>query len=270
VVNEGRYTTFIHHSSPAYNLIVKGHDSPESGGARPDSDIEQVIDHLFSLPLSEFTEARNTAAKELRTRGRKDAAHTVSRLPKPVLSAWAVNQLARTHADQLEDLAAITAAASDATDAAELREAGLRRRRAIANLVGLAKDILENSGHAATPATLERISRTLQASSDQQRNSMLVAGRLTQDLEPGGMDFLAAMPQAAAGPASDIDRDERSRAAQQMRRRVEEAELKATELTRAAEEAEARARALADQAADARREARRAREEEADLKRGAR
>jgi hypothetical protein len=250
--------------------MVKGHDSIASGGARPESDIEQVIDHLYGLPLSEFTEARNTAAKELRAGGRKDAAGTVARAPKPVLSAWAVNQLARKHADQLEDLAAVTTTASDATDAAELREAGLNRRRAIANLVGLAKEILENGGHAATPATLERISRTLQASSDKQRHSMLVAGRLTQDLEPGGMDFLAALPQTPPEPESDLASDERSRAAEQMRRRVEDAELKAAELTRAAEEAEAKARSLADQAADARRDVRRAREEEANFKREAR
>jgi hypothetical protein len=253
-----------------YNLIVKGHDSIGSGGARPESDIEQVIDHLYGLPLSEFTEARNTVAKELRASGRKDAARTVSEASKPLLSAWAVNQLARKHPDQLEHLAAVTTTASDATDAAELREAGLKRRRAIANLVGLAKEILEDGGHAATPATLERISRTLQASSDQQRHSMLASGRLTEDLEPGGMDFLAALPQTPPGPETDSAHEERTRAAQQMRQRVEDAELKAAELTRAAEEAEARARALADQASDARREARRAREEEANLKREAR
>lgn len=250
---------------------MKGHDSIASVGAGPESDIEQVIDYLYGLPLSEFTGARNTAAKQLRSSGRKDDALAISRLPKPVLSAWAVNQLARAHGDQLEALTEVTAAASDTTEAAQLREAGLKRRRAIAQLVGLAKQILEKSGHAATPATLERISRTLQASSDQQHHSTLLAGRLAQDLEPGGMDFFTALPESAmAEPVTEVDRDERRRAEQQMRQRVEEAELKATELTRAAEEAEARARALADQAADARREARRARDEEADFKRRAR
>lgn len=250
-------------------MFVKGHDSIGSGGG-VEPDIEQVIDHLYGLPLSDFTDARNTAVKELRNNGQRDAARLLSRMPKPVLSAWAVNQLARTHADRLADLAAVTTTASNATDAAELREAGLERRRAIADLVGLAKEILEAGGHAATPATLERISRTLQATSDKQRHSMLVAGRLAQDLEPGDMDFLTGLPPPTAEPQSDLDRDERSQAAQQMRQRVEEAELKAAELNRAAEEAEAKARALADQAADARREARRARAEEADLKRGAR
>ena len=249
---------------------MKGHDSIASGGAGPESDIEQVIDYLYGLPLSEFTGARNTAAKQLRSSGRKDDALAISRLPKPVLSAWAVNQLARAHGDQLEALTEVTATASDTTEATQLREAGLRRRRAIAQLVGLAKQVLENSGHAATPATLERISRTLQASSDQQQLSTLLAGRLAQDLEPGGMDFFTAMPESAMAEPVTEDRDERRRAEQQMRQRVEEAELKATELTRAAEEAEARARALADQAADARREARRARDEEADFKRRAR
>src|SRR5918999_6501856 len=50
-------------STGPYNSVVKGHDSIASGGAGPESDIEQVIDYLYGLPLSGFTGARNTPAK---------------------------------------------------------------------------------------------------------------------------------------------------------------------------------------------------------------
>jgi hypothetical protein len=234
-------------------------------------DRERAMDLLYGLPLSEFTSARNSLVKNQRAQGRDEDARTVAALSKPVLSAWAINQLARRYRSELEDLTEITTTAEDAQDAATLRDAGRARRQTIAHLVGRSKQILEESGHAATPATLERISRTLQASSVGEQRSALLAGRLTRDLEPGGLDFLTAIPEADIVDSDEnSDGDERRLILEQMSQRVEEADQRALELTRAAEAAESKARSLAEQAADARREARRIREEAADLTRRAR
>jgi valyl-tRNA synthetase len=48
--------------------------------------LDEEIDQLYQLPLEEFTAARNALAKE-------SGDSAVKKLEKPVLSAWAVNQL---------------------------------------------------------------------------------------------------------------------------------------------------------------------------------
>ena len=51
---------------------------------------------LYGLPLERFTEERNALAKRLREEGQRDEAATVSKLRKPSVAAWAVNQIVRT------------------------------------------------------------------------------------------------------------------------------------------------------------------------------
>src|SRR4051794_20255768 len=61
---------------------------------------------LYGLPLEEFTAARNALAKQLGRQGDKAAAEEVKRLAKPSRTAWALNQLARRHPDDVEQLLA--------------------------------------------------------------------------------------------------------------------------------------------------------------------
>jgi hypothetical protein len=245
--------------------------SDHAGGPKAwsETDLQEATDLLYGLPPSDFTSARNRLAKELKSRGRKEEARKVEGLSKPILSAWAVNQLAREHAPELQELVRITEAAADAHDGAALQKAGRERRQAIAKLVGHAKRILENGGHSATPTTLERISRTLQAASDDEQRDALLAGRLSRDLEPGGIDFLASLSQTVVEEEPDDGSDDDARL-EQISRQIEEAEQHAARLTRAAEDAEKQARTLADQAADGRREVRRLKEEATALRRRAR
>ena len=53
------------------------------------SGLEVAIDRLYSLPLTEFTAARNALARS----HTGAAAAGIRRLPKPTTVAWAVNQL---------------------------------------------------------------------------------------------------------------------------------------------------------------------------------
>lgn len=64
------------------------------------------IDALFQLPVDEFTSARNALANRLKAAGRADAASRVKALPKPPLSAWAVNQLYWRHRTAFDALLA--------------------------------------------------------------------------------------------------------------------------------------------------------------------
>ena len=62
------------------------------------------IDDLFTLPLEEFTAARNVLAASLKAAGRGEDAAAVKALTKPPLSAWAVNQLYWHHRKPFEQL----------------------------------------------------------------------------------------------------------------------------------------------------------------------
>ena len=61
-------------------------------------------DTLYGLPLEEFVAARDALAKELRAAGDREEAAVVKKLAKPTRAAWAVNMLARSHADEVRAL----------------------------------------------------------------------------------------------------------------------------------------------------------------------
>ena len=62
------------------------------------------VDHLYALPLEEFTPARDAAAKEIRKAGDRETAAIVAKLPKPTPAAWTANQVAREQPDLIEAL----------------------------------------------------------------------------------------------------------------------------------------------------------------------
>ncbi len=150
---------------------------------------------LYSLPLDEFTKARNALTKE-----RPEA----KALRKPSAAAYAVNQLARRHAHELE-------AFLDA--AAKLREAQLgggdvhgatrEQRQALQRLLQLA-------GEYTTSTQTQNVRQTLQAAAvDEQAATAVRAGRLERELEPGGFGSLVTGPapkRAAAHRQSKRDR----------------------------------------------------------------
>ena len=70
------------------------------------SKLEDEIDALFTLPLTEFTSVRNTLAARLKKEKRTDEAERVKLLTKPPVSAWAVNQLYWNHRELFDQLIA--------------------------------------------------------------------------------------------------------------------------------------------------------------------
>src|SRR5919202_1354546 len=70
------------------------------------ADLDDELDALYSGPLDEFVTARNALAGRLRKAGDREAAERVKELPKPPVSAWAVNRLARERAHELAALVA--------------------------------------------------------------------------------------------------------------------------------------------------------------------
>ena len=60
--------------------------------------LDEIIDRLYGLPLSEFTRERDRAARELRSEGRRAEADELKALRKPTAAAGAINRLVREHA----------------------------------------------------------------------------------------------------------------------------------------------------------------------------
>jgi hypothetical protein len=153
---------------------------------------------LYGLPLEEFTKARDALAKEARQAGEKEAADEIKALRKPPVSAWAVNQLARRHPQELKALvkageglrraqrAAVGGGGPDA-----LRDATRAHRERLEELTSIARHDL-----GAESATLQRVVQNLRAASvDKEASKALLAGSLTGDVEQSGFgQLLSAVP----------------------------------------------------------------------------
>ncbi len=175
--------------------------------------LEDEIDALFTLPLAEFTGARNTLAARLKKEGRGDEAERVKLLGKPPVSAWAVNQLYWNCREEFDQLIATgkrfhTAQASrSAAKAANMRDSLDSRRESLVQLSDLATELLQDAGHNPSQDTLRRVTTTLEALSTY---ALLpdgpTPGRLTQDVDPPSFEMLASLisgdgGMSAASPA---------------------------------------------------------------------
>jgi hypothetical protein len=214
---------------------------------------ERAIDELYRLPLDQFTARRNELAKELKKAGDETGAGSVGKLRKPSLPAWAVNQLAHREKKRIKELFAASDALRNAHSAGgdALRDATKARNALISRLVDRAAAILEEGGHSAGRAQLDKVTATLQASADEEYRDELVGGRLVAELQPTGFGGLAdwdALPK----PKGSVTKLEPAE--------VRKARREAEDLVARAESAEERAVALRENADRARRKAEEAEE----------
>jgi hypothetical protein len=208
--------------------------------------LDEELDRLYRLPLAEFVPARNQIAAALKKSGDTDDARRVRELAKPSASAWAVNQLYWKGRPQLLEVIAAGDRYREAQRAAlsgngsELSEAERGRRIAIEEAVRRVRDLLEESGQAATDALLRRITTTLEAvASYGSGNPTPMRGRLSEDLESPGFRALSTL-----APPPDAVRNEAERVANEIRREEETiADAKAA-LSKATARAEIAASAL--------------------------
>ena len=236
--------------------------------------MDAVTEELYALDPADFVPARNELVKRLKKAGDKQLAAEVGKLRRPSPAAWAVNQLARRHRAELEDLVGkgeeLRAAQDRAlagAEAGDLRQAGRARRDAVARLVSRAEEILgERAG-----AYAGEVAATLEAASlDAEAAVAVLGGRLSAELQPpsgfGALDATIAdrpappkRPEMEPEPEADgREREAARRAAAEARRGWEErAELaraaieKVDRHRKAVREAEAEVARLEDLLADA-------------------
>jgi hypothetical protein len=226
-------------------------------------ELDTELDRLYSLPLDEFTSARNELATRLRKAGQEDAAERVRALRKPSVAVWTVNQLARRHPAEIEQLVdsgerlrGAQAKALRGTAADEVREATAAERTSLRKVTRLAEEVLAEEGRPASATTLERIASTLRAAAvEPDAATLLTAGRLPDEVEPSGFAALAAMaPPPSTRRRAKAKRAEPRSSRPQIRKleaRAQKLEARAADLSERAERAEtaaAEARRRADEA----------------------
>ena len=231
-------------------------------------DLESELDRLYAVSLEEFTAERNRLAAALKDSGDADAAQRVKKLGKPSVAAWTLNQLARGNAEEIGDLYATRESLERASSAAELRELSSRRRDLVARLSDLAKQVLNDSSHGASHATVEKISQALLLGGTDEEQELLRRGRLTR--EPTGSDLdvfgLGGETEEDVEPSSTVPLKVQ-REVQRLRRDAERLQQEAAALQQEAVFAEHRAveaRAKANEAAEAADAARKAADEAAE------
>jgi hypothetical protein len=216
------------------------------------STLEQVATELYSLDLGSFTAARTALVKELRTQD-KELAEAVSALPKPMVSAWAVNRFARERADELDDLLAL----GEQLREAQSSLAGDRMKALTANATALVQRTLKaiarvasNADAPLSDALLGQVEQTLRAAlADPDAAAAVRAGVLVKPLSSGGFGPVdlsgavaltpAARPTRVAGPrlsvvrpTADDRRDEARRGAERALEKLARVEAELAERDR--------------------------------------
>ena len=225
------------------------------------------LDALYAASPQDVRRRAGARGGGAEAAGRSDEARAIGKMKRPSASVWAVNQLARRAADEIEELLALGAslragerALLRGGDAAGFMEEARTARQKVAALARRAEAIVEEGGQKATLALSRKIAQTLQAASigDDATRARLQAGRLEEDLAPpssfgAGGDpsaTLAASHRQGAGPTPRrrrriVPANARARRAERSRRRRAEDARAATVRKRAAAELRAQRRAQA-------------------------
>jgi hypothetical protein len=225
-------------------------------------DIAETAD-LYTLPLTQFTEARDGLAAWLRSEGSTEEAARVGKLRKPSVAAWALNRVARLQPEQVDRLLDSHRQLRHSGSADAMQTASEVRRQAVASLVEAAMAELRAVGRPDSLQNRDRINRTLLAvATDPEGEADLKAGTLVREIDPSGGGWGDMTLPSPPSPDPGL---EAGKAAGKARARAEKLETEAAEAERRLESAkqavaEARrrakaARVAADQAADEARQA---------------
>jgi hypothetical protein len=204
--------------------------------------MKEVTDphELYGLSLDEFIPARAALVKSLRTDGQRDEAEAVSKLRKPSVAAWTVNQLVRTQPREITSLFeagdALEAAQAELLgkrgDAKSLQAALAREREAVSRLVERARGLLESEGQPPSQTILDRVSQTLEAAAlDGHARGVVEAGCLERELQhiglgAGGFSAQPAAPTQVKSTKAGGSQESSSRAMQKRRERERAEQMK--------------------------------------------
>jgi hypothetical protein len=208
------------------------------------------IPGLYTLPLEQFTAARDALAKRLASEGEDEEAVRVGKMRKPSVPAWALNRASRSHPETVQRLVKSHRLLRGAGSSQAVEEASQLRRSAVAELTEAAMAELAADGRPGSLQTRDRVNRTLlAAATDAVGEADLLAGTLVRELEPTGSGWgeMELPPPPAPDPAQEAAAE-----AERARKVAEKLEIEASQ-------AEAEMEAAKQRLAEARRRAKSAR-----------
>ncbi|HEY0949860.1 hypothetical protein [Nocardioides sp.] len=166
------------------------------------SELLEIADELYGLPLPDFTPARDARAKALKG---TDLAPRVKALRKPSVAAWVVNLLVRRETAQVEQVLSVGAALREAQASMSgdaLRELTRQRRQLTAAVTTQARRTAREEGTKVTDAVADQVEATLTAAmvdadcARAVRSGMLVSALATTGLDPADVAGAIAVPEA--------------------------------------------------------------------------
>ncbi|MEV0667315.1 hypothetical protein ACIBI3_39480 [Actinomadura luteofluorescens] len=151
-------------------------------------DFSSAADDLYGVPPAEFVETRKRLAQEAKSAGDAALAKRIGALRRPTLSAWAVNLLARSAADELTGLLDVgeemRAAWGSGRGLGDLEQ---RRARLVGSLVRTAGELAADAGGALREQAVREVEDTLQAATvDAGVAEEVREGRLSQPRSHSG------------------------------------------------------------------------------------
>jgi hypothetical protein len=222
-------------------------------------DLDQAADRLYGVPPGEFVTARAELERQARDAGDVRLAREIAKLRRPTVAAWAINQVARQHPQELDDLLDLgerLRAAWREQDADALAELTRRRPEVTSRLARLIRETAERAGHPLAGSAANEVEQTLDAATvDPDAAEQVRQGRLVRTLSYSGFapapvastprtERPPARARARSGAKADAEAGARAgedaearRAAERERRRGEQ-ESAAADAERAAAEAE--------------------------------
>ncbi|MER6811852.1 hypothetical protein ABT299_21505 [Spirillospora sp. NPDC000708] len=141
-----------------------------------------AADELYGVVPEEFVATRTRLAREARTEGDAALAKRIGGLRRPTLSAWAVNLLARSAADDLGGLLDVGARMREAWGSGGgLGDLERQRARLVAALLRRAGELAAEAGRPLRDQAVREVEDTLQAATvDEEVADEVREGRLPQ------------------------------------------------------------------------------------------
>lgn len=174
------------------------------------ANLHSIAHELYGLPLAEFTQTRDAWATTERDGGDAQLAKEVRALRKPSTTAWAVNMLARSQPDLLEELVELGAQlrqAQSASDGARMRSLDQDRRRLMARMAAEAVTVAELHDQPLGSAASAGLDETMKAAlADREAGRAVLDGMLVTGLSAPGLGAVDLSDTVAIEPTPSLKR----------------------------------------------------------------
>ncbi len=188
--------------------------------ARMPDRLAQAMQALYAAGPDEFMALRKRLVAEAKADQDKAVGGEIGKLRKPSVAAWAVNLVARTAPDVVEELVDLGGQMRDAQsrlDATALT--GMRKDRdaAVEAFVRAAAVAVEQEGRSLTPAAQQEVRATaIAALADERATEAVASGQLTRALSYSGfgeVDLAEALARTSGGTILTVVRGGSARSA---------------------------------------------------------